>query len=156
MWVRDKQALDVYTGRKIFASPGYVTVRKEGNVERVETARGGGSKTPSALSPSFRPRTTGGWPPTCVFVKINEARRYLVTSIPQSHYGDVGKDKANWIIIIWTVTTFSVVGGYQRLEEKYGVHLHGWRKRRYLQEVVKPRRPKSTFPMLWKSSIQQI
>jgi hypothetical protein len=43
--------------------------------------RRGGSKTPYALSLPLTPRTSAGWPLTCVFVTVNEARRYLATSI---------------------------------------------------------------------------
>jgi hypothetical protein len=67
----------VYTGRKIPASLSYVILRGEG---KMEDARG--SKTPYALSFPLPPRTSAGWPPTCVFVTVNEARRYLATSRP--------------------------------------------------------------------------
>jgi hypothetical protein len=40
----------------------------------MERARGG-SKTP------LPPRTSAGWPPTCVYVTVNKARRYLATII---------------------------------------------------------------------------
>jgi hypothetical protein len=41
---------------------------------------GGGDKTPYALLLPFLPRTSTGWPPTCVLVPVNEARRYLAIS----------------------------------------------------------------------------
>jgi hypothetical protein len=66
----------IYTGRKISASLSYVTVRGEGKLERTRS-----SKTPHALSLPLPPRTLASWPPTCVFVTVNEARRYLTTSI---------------------------------------------------------------------------
>jgi hypothetical protein len=34
-----------------------------------------------ALSLPFCPRTSTGWPPTCLFVTANDARRYLAASI---------------------------------------------------------------------------
>jgi hypothetical protein len=40
-----------------------------------------GSKTPYALPIPLPSRTSTGWPATCVFVTVNEARRYLATSI---------------------------------------------------------------------------
>jgi hypothetical protein len=39
-----------------------------------------GINTRYALSLPLRPRTSAGWPPTCVSVTVNEARRYLATS----------------------------------------------------------------------------
>jgi hypothetical protein len=42
---------------------------------------GGRDKTPYALSLPLSPRISAGRPPTCVFVTVNEARRYLATSI---------------------------------------------------------------------------
>jgi hypothetical protein len=56
-------------------SLGFVTVRGEGKMERA-----GGSKTPYALSLPLAP-TSAGWPQNCVFVAVNEARRYLATRI---------------------------------------------------------------------------
>jgi hypothetical protein len=43
--------------------------------------RASGSKTRHALSLPFPPRTSAGWPTTCVFATVNEARRYLATSV---------------------------------------------------------------------------
>jgi hypothetical protein len=36
----------------------------------------------AGLSLPLPPRTSAGWSPTCVFVAVNEARRYLATNIP--------------------------------------------------------------------------
>jgi hypothetical protein len=59
--------------------PSFVTVRGKGKMERVRG--GGGSKTSCALSLPLPPRTSAGWPTTYVFGTVNEARRYLATSI---------------------------------------------------------------------------
>jgi hypothetical protein len=40
-----------------------------------------GGKTPYALSFPLHSRISAGWPPMCVFVTVNEARRNLATSI---------------------------------------------------------------------------
>jgi hypothetical protein len=64
------------TGRKISATLSYVTVGGEGKMERAR-----GSNTPYALSFPLPLRTSAGWPTMCVFVTVNEARRYLATSI---------------------------------------------------------------------------
>jgi hypothetical protein len=80
-WTGDLSQGVFFTGRKISASLSYVTVTGYGNME---SAWGGGSKTPYALSLGGLPlplRTSAGWPPTCVFVTFGEARRYLATSI---------------------------------------------------------------------------
>jgi hypothetical protein len=66
----------VYTGHKISASLSYVTVRGVGRWKGQ-----GGAKTPYALWLPLPPRTSTGWPPTCVFVTVNEARIYLAISI---------------------------------------------------------------------------
>jgi hypothetical protein len=46
----------------------------------MERARGWGGMTPYALLLPHPPRSSAGWPPTCVFVTVNEVRRYLATS----------------------------------------------------------------------------
>jgi hypothetical protein len=50
----------------------------------MERARG--SKTPCALSLPLPPHTSAGSPLTCVFVTVNEARRYLATSADVTVY----------------------------------------------------------------------
>jgi hypothetical protein len=65
-----------YTGRKVSASLGYVKERREGEMD---SARG--SKTPYRLWLPLPPRTTAGLPPTCVFVAVIEARRYLAAGV---------------------------------------------------------------------------
>jgi hypothetical protein len=54
---------------------------RHGNRGREDGKGKGGSKKPHALPPSLPPGTTAGWPPNCIFVTVNEARRYLATSI---------------------------------------------------------------------------
>lgn len=68
-----------YTGHKVSVGLRYITARKEGNLERVR-----GCKTSYVLSLPLPPRTSPGRIPTRVFVQVNEAQRYIVTSIHHS------------------------------------------------------------------------
>jgi hypothetical protein len=74
------------TRRKISASLSYDTVRGERKMERTR-----GEQDAFAQSLSFPHRTSAVWPPTCVFVTVNEARRYLATStqLAEVWYGEV-------------------------------------------------------------------
>jgi hypothetical protein len=66
----NKTEYGCYTGRKISVSLGYVAVSGERKMERAR-----GSKTPYALSLPLPSSTSAG------HQHINEARRYLATSI---------------------------------------------------------------------------
>jgi hypothetical protein len=73
------ESITMYTGYKISPSLSHVIETGEGKMERAR-----GSKTLYALSLGslpLPPYTLVGWPPTCVFVMVNEAQRYLATSI---------------------------------------------------------------------------
>jgi hypothetical protein len=65
-----------YTGRKISASLSYVKVRGKGKMDSSS-----GEQDAFALSLPLPPRTSAGWPATCVFVTVNEARRYLAAGL---------------------------------------------------------------------------
>jgi hypothetical protein len=55
---------------------------RHSNREREDgKGRGGGDKTPYALSLPLPPCTLAGCPPTHIFVMANEARRYYATSL---------------------------------------------------------------------------
>jgi hypothetical protein len=71
----------LYTGCKIFASLGYVTVKGEGKMERAREEQD--ALCAVASPPSLPPSLYLGWlqSPRCVFIMVSEARRYLATSI---------------------------------------------------------------------------
>jgi hypothetical protein len=60
----------------VLCIPGAKYLRAEG-----KTVRERGCKTLHALSLPLPPHSPASWTATCVFVTVNEARRYLATSI---------------------------------------------------------------------------
>jgi hypothetical protein len=51
----------------------------EPGLRHSKRGREGGNTTPFAIASP--PRTSAGWPPPCLFVTVNEAQRYLATSL---------------------------------------------------------------------------
>jgi hypothetical protein len=73
----------------------YIIVRGVGMMDRAR-----GEQDFFALSLPLPPRTSFGWPQTCVFVTVNEARRYLATS------------KINFLLLLLVVVVVAVVFYY--------------------------------------------
>jgi hypothetical protein len=57
----------------------YITVRGEGKMEGARREQGAVFVIPFPL------HISAGWSPTCVLVTVNEAQRYLATSIQYSY-----------------------------------------------------------------------
>jgi hypothetical protein len=75
--LRLEQVSGQCTGRKISARLTYITVTGEGKMERAR----GEQDAIFAVASLLLPRTSSAWPLTCVFVTVNEAQRYLATSL---------------------------------------------------------------------------